>query len=255
MRGDLEEFAALYAQRPIRDNPAGMKAPHLFASWFVLKTLRPKAIVESGVYQGLGTWFFERACPEAELHCIDVDLGQLRYRSERARYYDRDFATWDWSALPKAETVLFFDDHQNAYARVQTVKWFGLQHVLFEDNFPPDRGDCYSLKMAFAGAGFSPYLMTRRRQARAAAAAVLGRSLYQAVPANEVDARYLYANLDAYCELPPVFQSELNLWGDRWEGAFPTPEPLLTAVEAPYQQVFLDEARAYHFICYARLKA
>src|SRR5690349_11047684 len=82
----LEEFAALYAQRPIQDNQGGMKAPHMAYTWFVLKHLRPKVVIESGVWRGQSTWLIEQTCPDAELHCIDPDLSRLIYRSPKATY-------------------------------------------------------------------------------------------------------------------------------------------------------------------------
>lgn len=111
----LEEFANLYRNRPIPNNAGGMKAPHMFSTWFGLKRLAPKAVVESGVWLGQGTWLIEQACPQADLYCIEPVLDRIQYRSKKARYFDRDFATLDWTALPAQETVLFFDDHQNAY--------------------------------------------------------------------------------------------------------------------------------------------
>ena len=43
----LGEFEAVYADRPIKDNQGGMKAPHMFAVWFMAKRLNPDLIVES----------------------------------------------------------------------------------------------------------------------------------------------------------------------------------------------------------------
>ena len=73
LRSALEAFAALYQERPLRSNRGGMGAPHLFLAWFVLRALDPKAIIESGVWQGQGTWLLERACPAARLYCIEDD--------------------------------------------------------------------------------------------------------------------------------------------------------------------------------------
>ena len=35
MVGKLEEFATLYADRPIEDNTGGMFPPHMFLAWFI----------------------------------------------------------------------------------------------------------------------------------------------------------------------------------------------------------------------------
>jgi hypothetical protein len=253
LRAALESFAELYARRPIDDNLGGMRSPHMFATWFALRALKPKAVIESGLWYGQSTWLIEQACPEAQLYCIDIDLDRLRYRSERARYFDRDFATLDWSELPLADTVGFFDDHQNAVERVRAARRIGLRHLLFEDNYPAACGDCYSLKKAFMHAGFAPE----------APAGGLGDKLKRLVggapvghvPPNERDDGELREALAIYFEFPPPFKPPTTRWGDRWEAPrYPTPEPLLERVERPYQQVYLDEAQDYTWLCYARVR-
>lgn len=220
----LEEFALLNQQRPIEENIYGMRAPHTFLAWFVLQWMRPAAIVESGVAFGQGTWFFEKACPDADLYCIEPYLGleKICYKSARATYFEQDFSTLDWSHLPKTETVLFFDDHQDAFERVQQAKQRGFTHLLIEDNYPVGQGDCYSLKQAFE---------------------------------REDHAEYLRSTLEVYQELPPVFKAEQTRWGDAWgDEHYPTPAPLLTIVEEEYQQIFWDEVEHYTWMCYARLR-
>jgi hypothetical protein len=254
MLDSLEEFSALYAERPIKDNAGGMKSPHLFLAWFALRALKPLAVIESGVWLGQGTWFFERACPDAELFCIDLDLSRILYRSKRARYLDRDFSALDWTDLPARETVLFFDDHQNAVERVKTAMWFGFSHILFEDNYPVSQGDCYSLKKAFAHAGFTPLPKPQTLKSRIRESIVGRQETQGAVEPNEVDAKYLRKNLEVYAELPPVFMLARTRWGDEWDGErYPTPPPLLQSVEREYQRIFFEEASQYTWMAYAKL--
>lgn len=223
MTESLREFSELYAQRPIADNAGGMQAPPMFLVWFALRKLNPRAIIESGVWYGQGTWFFEKACPDAQLYCIDPCMSRIRYRSERARYHEQDFLVIDWSTLPKNETVLFFDDHQDALERVKQALRLGFKHLMFEDNYPPSQGDCYSLKQAFM--------------------------------CDSDHARYLECTLKTYYEFPPIFKSEYTRWGDLWgEEQYPTPEPLLRSVGESHQQIYHDEADTYTWMCYASLR-
>jgi len=258
MLAKLGEFAQLYQERPIPDNAGGMRAPHLFMLWFALHVLKPRAVVESGVWLGQGTWLLERACPQAELYCIEPALQRIRYRSERARYFAQDFATIDWTALRREETLLFFDDHQNAYERLKQAKWFGFRHLIFEDNYPASRGDCYSLKQAFMRSGFVPEpgrsLRVRLRQAMRRLG-LTSQWRPKGIPANDVDATYLNANLDTYHEFPPVFKTQRTRWNDPWsDEAYPTPEPLLTAIRDAREQIYVDEAVHYTWMCYVRLR-
>jgi len=172
----------------------------------------------------------------------------------------RDLSTIVWSHVPKSETVAFFDDHQNAYERVKTAKWFGFKHLIFEDNYSRVHGDCYSLKQAFMDSGFAPTpthpgsLATRIKQ-RARAALGVADHTSQEIPPNDVDAKYLRQNLDVYYEFPPIFRVERTRWGDRSDNDnYPTAEPLLTLVEEEFQQRFREEAAYYNWMCYVRLK-
>jgi len=256
----LAEFSALYQERPIADNAGGMLSSHMFHAWFVMRALQPSVIVESGVFLGQGTWFLERACPNAQFYCIDLNLDRIQYRSNHAKYYDRDFERIDWTSLPKEETVLFFDDHQDAYRRTITAKWFGFKHLIFEDNYPPARGDCYSLKQAFAHAGFTfqpPAYWSLRSKLKWRAAHRFGTltDKYIGVAPNTEDAGYLRQNLEIYYEFPPIFRAERTYWGDLWDDSnYSTPPALLQSVDEEYQQVFMDDAMYYGWMCYAKLR-
>lgn len=256
MLDSLPLFAEFYKKRPVSDNTGGMKAPHMFATWFALQKLQPKAIVESGVWYGQGSWLFEQVCPNAKIFCIDPNLDRIRYRPGNAHYFSQDFCSIDWHDLPKAETLVFVDDHQNAYQRVQQAKWFGFYHLMFEDNYPAGIGDCYSLKKAFMESGFIPERTIKTRLKNFVRSPLnFGRSVQQDVPPNSLDAAYLHQNLETYYEFPPVFKPPTTRWGAEWRtDSLPTPPPLLDRVTEPWQQVFENEAQDYTWICYARLK-
>jgi len=256
----LQEFVRLYEKRPIQDNTGGMKSPHMFLAWFALKKMKPRAIVESGVWLGQGTWFFEQACPQASLYCIDPNQNRIEYRSARAIYFEKDFSALDWADLPKEETILFFDDHQNAFKRVKTAKQFGFKHLIFEDNYPPSQGDCYSLKKALMHSGFTPsrkFLPSSVEfKERIKGFLRMKHPVGEMIPPNSIDADYLKNNLEVYYEFPPVFKTGWTRWNDVWDDTnYPTPEPLLQAVTNPSQQIFLDEAAFYTWMCYAKLSA
>lgn len=266
----LDEFLTLYQARPIQDNVGGMKAPHLFAVWFMVRALAPDLIVESGVWKGQGTWILEQACPSAQIVSLDPDLSHRVYLSKRAVYSKLDFSLQDWTDLPERSLVLF-DDHQNAYRRLQQCHWFGFKHVLFEDNYPIPQGDCYSLKKAFAQVGFQPTAThvksTLKRQilrrlvyflnARFRLGLIIQNQLQDQewIPPNSQDARMLEKRLDLYYEFPPVAIHSHTRWGDPWTSpSYPTVPPLVEGPAPPSWQVFQEESQFYNWICYVRLK-
>jgi hypothetical protein len=248
MRDALPEFMALHARRPILDNQGGMRAPHLFATWFMVKTLAPTHIVESGVFKGLGTWLLEQAAPDARLVCIDPDPGQLVFRSSRASYRTEEFSLTSWD-LPRGTTLLFFVDHQDAPERVRAARRLGFHHLIFEDNYPPGRGDCHSLKQALSGApGPSPDGIVSRTV----------RELKRRLPGGDGLGAFLDQAILTYFEFPPVLRVDTTRWGDPWsDERYPTPEPLFAAagdVPGDDDGVFLSEAASYTWICYAKLR-
>jgi hypothetical protein len=197
MRARVPEFLELHAKRPIKENRGGMRAPHLFATWFMVQKLAPTHIVESGVFKGLGTWLLEQAAPAARLYCIDPDPSARVYQSSRASYLTEDFAKLSWD-LPRETTLLFFDDHQDELRRVEESRKLGFRHVIFEDNYPPGQGDCFSLKQALMG--------ERRPDGRGGLAGLVNKLLPRGSD-GEAKAE-LEAALDCYYEFPPVLRVE-----------------------------------------------
>ncbi|MCZ6672244.1 MAG: hypothetical protein O7C75_04815 [Verrucomicrobia bacterium] len=266
----LEEFSRLYEERPIRDNRGGMKAPHMFAVWFMVRQLSPDIIVESGVWKGQSTWLLEKACPKAELFSIDLNLKTREYVSNRAIYSDKDFSEQDWSDLPD-QSLVFFDDHQNAYRRLQQCSWFGFRHIIFEDNYPITKGDCYSLKKVFSEVGFDPfgsnkepkddgYLFKGRRRSdgsiEVTPLTLTPQYESKIIAPNVCDAKMLRKRLEVYHEFPPVFKCDKTRWEDDWSDAlYPTPKPLIERSTLATHDIFLEEAIYYTWICYVRLKS
>jgi len=220
----IPEFLDLYRHRPIKDNHGGMKSPHMFATWFMLKKINPLNVIESGVLKGQGTWLIQKALPNANVFSIDIDLSNRAYISDRAKYFDKDFFEVDWSFIPEKEkTVLFFDDHQDSLQRIKEGKKIGFKKYIFEDNYPIKQGDFYTLKRVFQ--------------------------------INTDDAMYLKKELNTYYEFPPVFVREKTRWGDKWEEPeYPTSVPLFKTIEDESLRLFYEEAQSYTWICYADIK-
>ncbi len=250
IRESFAEFKALYAKRPIEDNASGMRAPHAFGTWFMLRALQPDLIVESGVWRGQGTWLIEHACPEAELICLDIDFGPLSYRAPRAEYREEDFQIVDFSDRDLGNALCFFDDHQDALMRLQQMRWKGFRRAIFEDNYPKHHGDCYSLKKMWGGHGLQPPEPARQgwlsRLSGDAEAPKPG------IAPNLTHRAELMAQLATYYEFPPLFRTETTRWGDVWSDAeFPTKDPILGP---DVEDDLRAEAKFYTWMCLVALR-
>ena len=141
----LHEFAALFEHRPF-DNVQGLRGVSAFALYWFVRRLAPRAIIEVGVWRGFSTWLLEQAAPSAEVHCFDPifflehliprwRMGRV-YRSRRARYSSQDFSCAPIREIVagRADTLAFFDDHQDKLPRLRQCAAAGIRHVVFDDN-------------------------------------------------------------------------------------------------------------------------
>ena len=142
---ELKSFLKIYKNRPIKNNKGGCKINHAFALYYIVKKLKPKLIIESGVYKGQSTWLIEKASPKSKLICIDINLSQREYISKKATYSDVDFKFHDFSKIPK-NTLVFFDDHVNHLERILYANFFKIKNIVFEDNYDVHKGDFQTLK-------------------------------------------------------------------------------------------------------------
>tara|TARA_B110001452_G_C15182066_1_gene410577 strand:- start:56 stop:1222 length:1167 start_codon:yes stop_codon:yes gene_type:complete len=143
LRSELEPFARTFARRPSLRNSGGTGFFHAFYLWAAVRWLKPLHIVESGAYEGLGTWILRQAAPQAQIIVLTPGMPTL-FRDRRAdsRYFTdaafKDFSDVDWECLGinKKRTLVFFDDHQAGYRRMLEAHARGFEHLLFDDNYP-----------------------------------------------------------------------------------------------------------------------
>jgi hypothetical protein len=263
----VQEFAEVYESRPLRTNAGGMGFNHSFAAWFMLRALRPNIVVESGVWRGHSTWIIESAAPQATVYCFDPRPDRRLYSSQRARYVVDDFSRFDWSQVDTGQAVLFCDDHQNSYERLKAGAWFGFRHYIFEDNFPTEEGDCYSVRQILAGSGHPHVQMSRKYAGRPKQVlkrlliepllARIGAQQALVVPPNTADAANLRRRLSRHEEFPPVVRQETTHWGTSWRDGYESEEPLypdLSAAAAVCGSRTHDWDWDYGYICYIELK-
>lgn len=263
-REAVPEFVAVYRSRPIAQNPLGMGFNHCFATWFILRTMQPKLVVESGVWRGQSTWLIEKAAPDAEIVAIDPQPQSRVYTSRKARYETADFSRLDWSRADVGNAVVFFDDHQNAYERLKDMRWLGFRHAIFEDNYPCGEGDCYSLRHLQAGFGHphiqmsSAYAATPRELLKRwliePLLTRLGPAQKVIVPPNDSDRANLARHLAAYVEFPAVALADRNNWGGAWEGAYEPVPPLLDSLIQLPADALKDDDMGYCHIAYVALR-
>jgi len=239
----LKDFIVLYRTKPLSDNTGGMKFPHMFATYCLLKELNPKLVLESGVWYGQGTWLIENALPECQIICMDpIDIR--KYISPNSFYTSDDITTIDWNHfiegknLTPDDVVVFLDDHQNVLNRLEFLKTFtNLKHILCEDNYPSSQGDCLSPKKLKMG---GEYILDTPQ----------GKSIH---PSPKNESEYLNSITDIYREFPPIIKPTHTRWGDLWEDVkYPTLPPIYSDMP-DYLEDFEPEFKDYTWFCYLKL--
>jgi len=255
LRASLSEFNEVLARAPFTENQGGMGPQHMFGVWSIARSLRPSVIVESGVWKGAGTWLLHEACPEANLVCIEPCPDHIQFRIPSAQYLETDFDLIDWSGFDRERTLVFFDDHQNAWERLKSAYTWGFRHLIFEDNYPPGAGDCYSPKKIFSSTGHTTIPPSRSfsQRVRDRMLSYFGASAYRPrIPPNTAHQGALSRIVDVYAEFPPVVAPEVTRFGDSWE-SIPAPDPLFGHSEHPELLRFIESAEQYTYLCYVKL--
>ena len=160
MREQLPLFANVFARRPDAggSNAGGTGFFHGLYLWCLVRRLEPLHIIESGAFEGLGTWVLRQAAPSAQIIVVTPAMpGAYRDAHRDSLYFAgaehfMDFAAVDWDCLniDKSRTLIFFDDHMSGYRRALEAHARGFVHIAFDDNYRPGSGDNFSPKAACA---------------------------------------------------------------------------------------------------------
>lgn len=153
-KDDFLDFLKIYKNRPFVSNEGGMKLQHSFFLHFLLKKIKPKIIIESGVHKGHSTFIIEKTLPNSKILCFEPQLDKILYKSKKAKYYNYDLKHHDFSKLDKFKTLLFLDDHQSFVDRLYYIIFNKFIHVAVDDNFLIN-GDCYSPKQIFLSKAYN----------------------------------------------------------------------------------------------------
>lgn len=151
---DLEEFLQTVHFSEMNKNDGGMNIPDMFSFWFLLKTMQPRVVIESGVYNGWSTKLIRNTLgPYAKIVCLDpreIPESGFQDDNKNTSYHVGsnfiDFAKYDISSIDKETLLCFFDDHQNAAQRLLSCFQKGVIHTFFNDNYPVGCGSHYSIQ-------------------------------------------------------------------------------------------------------------
>ena len=149
LKNNFSDFLTFYKNRPIKNNKSGMKIDHCYALFILLKKLKPKYVIESGVWKGQTTWLIKNVLKNSKVFSIDIDLSQRDLIYKDVKYLEKDITKYNWSKLDKNKTLIIFDDHVCFSKRLNFIKKNKFKHIIFDDNLPNHHISYYTPKMIF----------------------------------------------------------------------------------------------------------
>lgn len=260
----LFDFYRLYKNRPVKDNKGGMFFGNMFGLYYFLRKIKPKFVIESGVYKGQTSWLIEKVLPNSKILSIDPDLSNREYISKKIEYSNIDFKNQNFKNIPK-NSLVFFDDHQNQIERLMQCKWFGINNVIFDDNYPVGKGDLYTLKHAYWHKGFNHHLTFKSmiKSLLIFISMILKKKIFKDYyfsndilksrirdqKPNKLDFDYVNKNIDKYFEFPPIF--ELKSKAKKFEK---TENPILSENYKKYFNLSNTELDSHSSVTFIKIK-
>ena len=259
INSELKSFLNIYKNRPIKNNKGGCRINHAFAIYFILKRLKPKLVIESGIYKGQTTWLIEKTLPKTKLICIDIDLSQRKYISKKAKYSDIDFKFHDFSKIP-LNTLVFFDDHVNHLERIKEASFFKIKNIILEDNYNNKGGDFQTIKQLFENhkfihnESFFSYIKTLFLFSKVIIKKIISNKYNAYKDLNKIQNRIrdfsfyknhlnnIKNNINFYFEFPPLVKINMT-----------TKKPILKKFSVKFGELF-KELKFYNYITFIRLK-
>ena len=249
---------------PLEDlsNIYGSSFFHYFALWCTVKALKPKVIIESGINQGIGSYFLRQAAGRhvKMIFISPDDPADYKDTYKSSIYFTRDnfadFSKIPWlEVLPQSamreDSLIFFDDHQSGVRRTQEARLLGFRHIVFDDNYLPTVGDNFSPKMVCRA---SIYDLLNAKMEFIDDFGRMKRDMSIAEFFEE-QRKFDHA-VDIYAEFPPLWRGPTR-WGiDPVKYEELTLSPIFDAKDVSFLPLDFDaEAKRYTHILYIKVSS
>lgn len=137
---DVERAASMfyeaYLSSPFRHQVGGSRYNNLLLLFLMAKSSAPAMVVDSGTFTGASAWALRLGAPSARVLSFDLDLSRLLSRTPEVEYYEHDWAAFDFTGLPVADALCYFDDHIDQVRRLLEARKRGFRFAVFDDDFP-----------------------------------------------------------------------------------------------------------------------
>lgn len=133
----VAEFLRLRELHPLKvHKPGYVSLSESFWLWQLACDLAPELIVESGTMDGWTAWWLRRGVPDSWFVTFDPEPCPAHLYHHRHAHYKCDLSAWSPVPLSTANSMIFFDDHQDQGERLRQAQGKGFREVVFHDVYP-----------------------------------------------------------------------------------------------------------------------
>ena len=149
---DLDVFLRIYNEKSYVGG--SMCSVDMFSLHIALKKIKPRVVIESGVWHGASTELIRKTVgPDVIIISIDpLEVPHTGWKDTNINtiYYTGtnfiDFKDINLDKYNPNEIFAFFDDHQNMISRIIQCREKKIKHLLFNDNYPKNCGSHFTLE-------------------------------------------------------------------------------------------------------------
>ena len=137
---NIDEFVDVVNRFPGDTAKGGISNIEAFWLFFMVRSIKPRQIIESGTFYGYSLHFLVEAAPAGcNILAFDPDMS---HAPDYANAYQLKCDWMQWLDLGNPDgsegTLIFFDDHIDQDRRLREATERGQQHIFFHDNYPGD---------------------------------------------------------------------------------------------------------------------
>lgn len=129
-------FDIAFSEAPITNLQGGFGYNNSLILFATVSAIKPKTVIESGVWRGFTTYIIDRANVHLErLLCFDINLSLTTYRSPKALYFECDLTSdhHGFDAVEQVELALY-DDHTSHLDRLKFSIDRGIKYSICDDD-------------------------------------------------------------------------------------------------------------------------
>ena len=131
---DIFEYDSLFRNSQFSSLSGGMGYNNGLMVYCFTHAVDCRFIIESGVLRGFTTYLMDAASSDdSKIHCFDINLSNLEWRSKKAKYYECDLNEKDLM-VSSDRSLALFDDHVSQYDRLHYCLKNRITHIMFDDD-------------------------------------------------------------------------------------------------------------------------